>query len=136
MNTAPTSTRYLPSGSAQTLTNSFQVLSGHSGLGTGGVQVQLDWFTASSGSGTLSVTGTTTDATYAASNRVYRSLSNGQSLGVVMTASNTAECFATRTGNHICYITARVRATNFQDTAVSPPFMIEARPTARSTACF
>ena len=101
--------------------------------------VFLSWTTGGSGSGFLSVTGnnsaSVTQATFAATSGSWQSVANGQSIGLLSSATVTAECYQTRTATRYAYITAYARSTGYIDTALGT-YRITHVPTAISNNCF
>jgi hypothetical protein len=101
-------------------------------------EIALDWSTSGAGGfGTVSPIGTTsgTLATYAAQDNVYRSVSVGQSIGLLFRADLIAECFSNFSSSPVMYLRVKMKKTGWLDTEISV-YSIRAQLTARSTACF
>lgn len=100
-------------------------------------EVALDWFTTNPGFGTVSATGNTsqTQATYAAVDNTYRSLSIGQSIGLYFQADLITECFQNATSNKGLRIYPKMRKSGWLETEISV-YYIRAQLTAQSNACF
>ena len=134
---AQSSTWYNTGGGGTALSTSY-VTMGRFNL-SGISAVFLSWTTGGSGSGFLSVTGnnsaSVTQATFAATSGSWQSVANGQSIGLLSSATVTAECYQTRTATRYAYITAYARRTGYLDTALGT-YRITHVPTAISNNCF
>lgn len=106
------------SGTANTFTSSSTWVNVGRFNQTGATAIKLDWAISSSGTGGTTVTGNSSYATYAASDNTYQSVSNGQSIGVRMSAISSAECYATNQRTVVALVNGYMQKSGYQETAL------------------
>lgn len=132
---APISRYYPVGGGSSTLSTSF-VTMGRFNLG-GITHLKMAWSKSSSPSGSSgAATGNVAaGGTYAASNGTWQSISNGQSISVVMSSTAIAECYQTETSTCTVTMTVSARKSGYNDTSLGS-YSHETESIAESNNCF
>ena len=124
------------SGTSNTLSTTYVTL-GRFDLG-GITAIKMNWSLTTSPSGSSgSIIGNTssTGATFSASDNSFQTVSNGQSIGALLTATASAECFATETATAVATIDITARKSGYNDTTLGT-YRHESRARAVSNNCF
>lgn len=130
---------YLTTGSQGALSTAAQTMGTFDGNGASfvaNIDLALSWSLGGTGAGTFTAAGNTssTFATYAAQNGVYRTCDAGRSIGMQIRGDIISECFANQTANRFAYIIAQVKQDGFSETIVGE-YRIQFALSARSNAC-
>lgn len=102
---------------------------------TGATAIKMDWAVSSSGTGGSTATGSSSFATYAASDNSYRTLNNYQSIGATFTATASAECYASNTRTMTVTLNGYMQKAGYQETPLGS-YRLQVRSQATSNNCF
>lgn len=100
--------------------------------------IKMNWVKTSSpsgSSGTIAGNAGLTSATYAAVDNTFQTVSNGQSIGARMTASASAECYASNTSTCVITMDVIAQKSGYLDTTIGT-YRHECRAVAISNNCF
>jgi len=102
---------------------------------TGATAIKMDWSVSSSGIGGSNASGTSSFATYAASDNSYQSVNNYQSIGAEFIATASAECYASNSRTMIVTLNGYMQKAGYQETPLGS-YRLEVRSQATSNNCF
>ena len=133
-NTAPISLYYPVGGGSSSLSTSY-ITMGRFNLG-GVTAIKMNWSeTSTPAGGSGNIVGSTAVGTYAASDNSWQTISNGQSISVVMSSTAIAECYQTETSTCAVTMTVSARKSGYNDTSLGS-YSHETESIAESNNCF